>query len=432
MAFTVKKQANLNLKKNTTFKIPRTEIIQAFLPSSLGGLALWLKADAGITTLAEQFISTIVISASTPPRLNGSYTRAAGGTTSFIGPNGNRIDFAEVDELLPELVFSIYDALNDESAYVLNIAGDTITSTSYFGGLGIFSTLLSPTGNTLIVGWADQSGNNNNFNGSSYFQQNSNQAGGPAIYFNGFDSHLDSPSTLLDNFSEISLFGVWYILGSQSNKGIFGTSNYSNLEITANFEVAVRIRNNNYSDTFISEKFSNLDEWTISYLDAQNLNGVAYKNGQLITRNVILQLSLTGAGTTTSDGTYTRASGGTTQFDGPNGNYIWYDGAWIVYDDNYGGNTYYTDSLENPYWTEFDGGAYPYPTQTTLSSVAEAVTKSSAVEMPLGSGNTYSLGRYAGRYAEIYLAEFIIYNKRLTTPERQQVEAYLNSKYQIY
>ena len=39
---------SLIIKKNTTFKIPRTGT-QAFLPSSLGGLALWLKADAGVT-----------------------------------------------------------------------------------------------------------------------------------------------------------------------------------------------------------------------------------------------------------------------------------------------------------------------------------------------------------------------------------------------
>jgi len=30
------------------------------------------------------------------------------------------------------------------------------------------------------------------------------------------------------------------------------------------------------------------------------------------------------------------------------------------------------------------------------------------------------------------VAEVIVYNRVLTTPERQQVEAYLNSKYQIY
>ena len=37
---------SLIIKKNTTFKIPRTGL---FLPSSLGGLSLWLKADAGVT-----------------------------------------------------------------------------------------------------------------------------------------------------------------------------------------------------------------------------------------------------------------------------------------------------------------------------------------------------------------------------------------------
>ena len=39
------KNMSLIIKKNTTFKIPRTP----FLPSSLGGLSLWLKADAGVT-----------------------------------------------------------------------------------------------------------------------------------------------------------------------------------------------------------------------------------------------------------------------------------------------------------------------------------------------------------------------------------------------
>jgi hypothetical protein len=38
-------KSSLIIKKNKTFKIPRT----LFLPSSLGGLSLWLKADAGVT-----------------------------------------------------------------------------------------------------------------------------------------------------------------------------------------------------------------------------------------------------------------------------------------------------------------------------------------------------------------------------------------------
>ena len=49
---------SLIIKKNTTFKIPRTG---SFLPSSLGGLALWLKADAGVSTSQSQYVSQIVL-----------------------------------------------------------------------------------------------------------------------------------------------------------------------------------------------------------------------------------------------------------------------------------------------------------------------------------------------------------------------------------
>jgi hypothetical protein len=72
MAFSIKKQANLNFKKNTTFKIPRTGF---FLPSSLGGLALWLKADAGVTGSASL--------------LNGLLAYWKLDTTGWIDSSGN-------------------------------------------------------------------------------------------------------------------------------------------------------------------------------------------------------------------------------------------------------------------------------------------------------------------------------------------------------
>lgn len=91
------KNMSLIIKKNTTFKIPRTGIIQAFLPSSLGGLSLWLKADAGVTL----GISQIIISGFT-----GIYTGANGtynynieenywfhsSTSYYINQNGSLID----------------------------------------------------------------------------------------------------------------------------------------------------------------------------------------------------------------------------------------------------------------------------------------------------------------------------------------------------
>jgi hypothetical protein len=287
----------------------------------------------------------------------------------------------------------------------------------------------------VVTAWADQSGANNNFSGSTEFVENEIN-GKPAIYFNGETSYLDSPSTLLDNFSQISLFGVWSIPGGQGNKGIFGTGNYSNLEISANPEVGVRIRNNDYSAQFITNGFSNLGEWTISYLDAQNQSGLFYKNGQEQLLTYVSQIVLAGAGTTTSNGTYTRTSGGTTSFTGPNANYIYFDGDdWYLYDDTANFDTYYSPG-ENftGSWITLSGSA-PAPTRT-LSSTTGPIAVPTAVEMPLASGVTYSLGRYAhpsfvGLNAEMYVAEFIIYNRRLATPERQQVEAYLMGKYNI-
>ena len=51
------------------------------------------------------------------------------------------------------------------------------------------------------------------------------------------------------------------------------------------------------------------------------------------------------------------------------------------------------------------------------------------------TGGTYYLGKWVGGDATtigMRLAEIIVYNRVLTTPERQQVEAYLNTKYSIY
>lgn len=288
---------------------------------------------------------------------------------------------------------------------------------------------------TDVTAWEDQSGNNNNFSGDAIFQDNFIN-GNPAIYFNGVDSYLNSPSTLLDNFSQISLFGVWIIAEEQANKGIFGTGNYSNLEIIASPGVGVRIRNNDFTSTFISSDFSNLGQWTISYLDAQNSSGVAYKNGQEATETFVSQIILDGAGTTTSDGTYTRASGGETQFDGSSGNFIFWDGSWFLYDDTAATTTYYISAFDFSGTWQVQDGDPDAPTATNTTTTVPAAN-GGAVEMPLASGVTYSLGRYAypsyaGLNAEMYLAEFIIYNRRLTTPERQQVEQYLNSKYAIY
>jgi hypothetical protein len=422
--------------------LPQTRAAGGFTPKKISGLSLWLKADAGVTETPETFISQVVISGGGRSVMNGTYTRASGGETSFVktGDSNFEISWTGVDWYITGDTYYCESDDANTNSYAYNpsfdMSSNWLSALNGCGGTAPTGSLtLSPTGTLLVTGWADQSGNNNNFSGGATFEGNYIN-GKPAIYFNGTNSYLDSPSTLLDNFSEISLFGVWIIPSGQSNKGVFGTSNYSNLEIVANPDVAVRIRNNDYSQTFISSGFSNLDEWTISYLDAQNSSGVSYKNGQEATETFVSQIVLDGAGTETSDGTYTRSAGGETAFNGPNGNSIDFNGDyWMVYDNTFGDNTYrIAFDFSGTWQIEFGSPDAPTGTNTTITA---PIANGSAVQMPLASGVTYSLGRYAypsfeGLNAEMYLAEFIIYNRRLTTPERQQVEAYLNAKYAIY
>jgi hypothetical protein len=86
-----------------------------------------------------------------------------------------------------------------------------------------------------------------------------------------------------------------------------------------------------------------------------------------ITPTYISQIILTDSGEPTSDGTYTRSTGDTTQFDGPNGNYIYWDGAWIVYDNDLGIETYvnYYYSLDINSWEENGSAGAPSAVNTT-------------------------------------------------------------------
>lgn len=70
---------SLIIKKNTTFKIPRTP----FLPSSLAGLALWLKADAGVNKASYNYVSQIIISGTSNPSFAGTYTANGVPTYNF-------------------------------------------------------------------------------------------------------------------------------------------------------------------------------------------------------------------------------------------------------------------------------------------------------------------------------------------------------------
>jgi hypothetical protein len=106
-----------------------------------------------------------------------------------------------------------------------------------------------------------------------------------------------------------------------------------------------------------------------------------------------------------------------------------------LYDDIEGLDTYYLEALDLSGTWGLVEGAPDAPTATNTTSNAP-IANGGGVQMPLANNITYELGRYAyptyNLYAVFQLAELIIYNSRLTTPQRQQVETYLNDKYAIY
>jgi hypothetical protein len=91
---------------------------------------------------------------------------------------------------------------------------------------------------------------------------------------------------------------------------------------------------------------------------------------ETITLSYVSQVIITESGASTSDGTYTRSSGDTTQFDGPNGNYIYWDGgAWIIYDATIESETYinYSYELDEESWEEYNESGIPTAVNTSTN-----------------------------------------------------------------
>lgn len=169
-------------------------------PIPQSGLALWLKADAGVTTSAETFVSQIILTGSGTTTSDGTYTRASGGLTGFTGPNGNTIGNSSGEE------FTLYDSAFGGDTYLLNITSSGITyineiETGGASPVPTSSVSLSNTGNVFVTTWADQSSSGNNFSPSNgaAIKYNNIIGSNPAVLFNGprlAGSNIDTAKTI--------------------------------------------------------------------------------------------------------------------------------------------------------------------------------------------------------------------------------------------
>jgi hypothetical protein len=325
---------SLIIKKNTTFKIPRTPL--PFLPSSLGGLALWLKADAGVTKDSYTFISSIEISGTSI--YNGTYSFSSeyqldldgDGVADVIeryytGPGGTIFNWGGGFEL-PGGSFNSSDGVT----WTNNSGSEEVVS-------GVVTYTTENTDN--VTAWEDQSGNGKNA------------------------TPLTVPPTLttINSKSFISFNGV--------DQALVGANVISALPCTIISVLQVA--------SYLGE-----DLWFEQY-DAQDYIGL-YANG-----------------------------------------------------DSFG-------------WTAYNGAAFgstdsPWPTNTTqlATTIFDGANSASFHNGSLAgtgdSGDRTPAGSYylsyfvpVDSYKNYKIAEIIVYNRAITTPERQQVETYLNQKYQIY
>jgi len=448
MAFSIKKQANLNFKKNTTFKIPRTAA--SFLPSSLGGLALWLKADAGVATFQSTYVSQIILT-------------CTGGFSSYSG--------TYIATSTPDVdgVYSLFSSSNSK----------TIIKDGDFFFEGYF--ILASSGNginwsfqNVLVGGLTISGATGSYTDANgvYLLNERNQSSGD-IYRNNENGYyglvntngavnIYSPDFVLIYSNSSFGSGAWTNHGggdfpeatgtvtatsiqldpSGTVSGSVTTSDYVTSNVTAWADQSengnnANVENSGEEPTFVSS-FSNskpaiqFDGETQLLLVADSssldfLNTSIFIVLKRIGNGIGNEITFMKNGDALEDaGSYwqvARLDGENMQFSVDNGG--GYDRNSVV--DISDGIARITDFT-------FDGtdfNIYVNGVQTATYNEPEGDINITNGSLQIGGYNK-SFNNGGGELFNGQIAEIIMYNRAVTTPERQQVEAYLNSKYQIY
>jgi hypothetical protein len=418
MAFSIKKQANLKFKKNTTFKIPRT-----FLPSSLGGLSLWLKADAGVTlgTYVSQIILTCTGSlssysgtyiATSAPDTYGVYSLFCSANSKTILKDGFNSAFTiGPDFPLASSGNGISWSLNNVLVAGLTISGATGSNT---GANGVY----------LLNERTQSSGDifRNNENGY-YGLVNTN--GAVDIYSPDFVLIYSNSSFGSGAWTNVG--GTGTVTASSIQLDPSGTVSGSittspSLSVTAwadqssyNQDLFFPAEDDAVAPVLVTIKGKNF----VSFQSSSPLERVTEVFGPIIgTAFFVARFPTTGNSPTTS---YLFTYG----FNGPfrigrgvNATKAFFLGSVIS-------NTNLNDDTTYLIGTTFNNPAVSLYLNAASVGSGNFSTSSSEYYRFFIGGNNFVLDG-------AIIAEVIMYGSVLTTPERQQVEAYLNQKYVIY
>jgi len=411
---------SLIIKKNTTFKIPRTGL---FLPSSLGGLALWLKADTGITL--QTYISQVVLTCTGGlSSFSGTYIANgfpdAGNNYSLSCPaNGKSITCEEGRFYLDQNSnVDSYDCinwnLNNQITVGIHINGGDIPEE--LGGnyylnerSAGYSDMINGSGGNIqgsLGNWSlyDTATFTLQYSNSSTYGdgQWTNEAGGGELY--GSSVILDPDGTISGTVTRSINYGYQTVIewADQSGNGIVLTPDIQNAPTLVssflNGKPAIEFIVG--SNTGLSNTSFGLTGFTFFSVTKQKPTNT----GRIFSSyfgNVLI-------------GTWGNYSN---RFYGGEGN------GWLAE-----GEDNLTDFLITTAFSDAN---------TTFDFSQNGISNSSGISNSTVILNGISVGGgvWNGGNEEAsdsYICEIVIYNRTLTLTERQQVEAYLNQKYQIY
>lgn len=406
------KNMSLIIKKNTTFKIPRTGI-QTFLPSSLGGLSLWLKADAGVTIPTSglyTYVSQIVITGSNTPNVNGTYNATSVPTFEYGIPN---------EYVLVGPSYTIIWILNNNYFY-LQTGGFNEYWTSSDGvnweiGDSIVDTItISGSTTPDVNGVYTRPADENVFYGPTYVIENYGNfelidQATSTVYYTA--SSATGPWTIVDGSGEITSTITFAPRGS-----ITATKVVSSSAVTAWADQSGNGRNATLNNgyTILTTIGGNA---FIDFPDGTDMNLPAIWEDIEVVGTILVVAYFTSSAnnsmmlshSTDTSFDFVRGISGTNAFFLRN-----YPTNYVTSNLNIGNNS------KNILEATFD------------SSTASLYLNGTSCGSGLGASITGLPNFFIGGAGAFNVAEIVVYNRVLTTEERQQVEAYLNSKYQIY
>jgi hypothetical protein len=437
-----------------------------FSPTDLSGLSLWLKADAGITSTdsSYNYKSNIALSSAGQTTINGDYTPSSvpPSNSNYIlfGSNNNQI------EVRPNSspIYRLYNTDNYIDGQTLYYDFTSTNGTTWSFGDGkrpVSITISGLTGASAIANGTYGSFVGTNDGGVYWIAYNSTELGALKVYQNGtceLFAFISSTLTLVatgSNWGIGSFAIVSPATGSPTGSGtIYPTGGVPTGLVTTT-----------------TVNLSNVTAWADQSGNGRDASPVDVSptlNSSDLNSKPTISLSSVAGGTNKS----LQISGNPMGAIGATAFVVNYVDPAVFAVDGEGGDA--NGALLGNFGSASDGSHWPYGFTNSVYDSFATDTRKDDLGLPTGitdwniysvysqdndwklfcngtefysdASNVYSnsiansTSLYIGMQNnagtdEIFkgkIAEVVFYNRVLTTQERQQVEAYLNTKYAIY